>query len=211
MTARRSTRLVYAALALAAVGLIQLADIVLILATPLGEDPCSLDVFGVRFPSNGDGCYVPVGVPAVLAFGTFALAALVGSRRFDLAPLAGLAAGVIAVAVGGSLPAQDGIVTTTAMLVGLLGTVSFLVYVPTGPRARAGASRAWRIALVACGALFVLDTAFSGFMRSSPAGPQGAFVVAGALILAAGLWSGRLAAGEPGGAEIPAPADASPA
>jgi hypothetical protein len=210
MTDRRSPRLFDAALAILGVSMVQLVDILLITrGSPAeGLDPCSLDVFGLRFPGNGDGCYMPVGIPVALALATLALAALVYWGPRWLAPIAGLAAGVLALALGAALLPQDGLVTTASIQVGLLGASAFLVHIPTGPRRRPAASRAWRIALIACGVLFGLDTAFSGFMRTSAAGPQGAFVVVGVLLLVAGLWSGRLAAREPDEAHISAPAEA---
>jgi len=213
MTFRRSPRLFDAAIAILGVGVVQLANILLITRGEPAEglDPCSLDVFGLRFPGNGDGCYMPVGIPVGLALATLALAALVYWGPRTIAPVTGLAAGVLALALGAALLPQDGLVTTASIQVGLLGATAFLIHVPTGPRRRTAAGRAWRIALVACAVLFGLDTAFSGFMRTSPAGPQGAFVVVGVLLLVAGLWSGRLAAREPGEAQISPPAEASAA
>jgi drug/metabolite transporter (DMT)-like permease len=96
-----------------------------------------------------------------------------------------------------SILPEDGPFNVSTLMVALLAAVLFLVVVPRGPASSRWARRGWILALVACAVLFLFDTTFSGFMRTSPVGFQFAFVVVGGAVLGAGLLSGRLEGGKP--------------
>jgi hypothetical protein len=187
----RPTRLLFAALAIVGVGLLQIVEIVAVVAgpPPEGMGPCSVDLFGLRFPSNPDACYRPVGIAAVLAVAAILFGVALALRPSQIARLGAVVAAAAAVVAVPGVLSQFDVVTTTTIQVALLGAAVFLIVVPSGTSG-SRTRRWWIRAVAACVVLGLLDQMFSGFLFDTKPGPQLSFFIIAASIAAAG-WLGR--------------------
>jgi hypothetical protein len=194
----RPGRLQLAALAIAAAGVLQIVEILAILrgVPPDGMDPCSLDLFGLRVPPNGDGCSIPVSVPAALAVATILFAAALVGRPSGLARLGAAIAAAAFVLTVPAVAAQFDVVTTTTFQAALFGAATFLIVVPDRRNATLG-RRFWIVAIAGCIVLGVLDFMFSGFLYATKPMPQISFFIVAAAIAGAGWIANRLQSGAP--------------
>lgn len=191
--AARLPRLLLAALAIAGVGLLQLLEIFRIAtgSPPDGIDPCSLDLFGLRFPPNGDGCYIQIGLPALFALAALVLAVALAARPSRVARLAAVVSGVAFVLTIPGVLSQFDVFTAATFEAALLGAATFLIAVPSGANGSA-IRRRWIAAIVGCVGLGVFDFMFSGFLYAIKPMPQVGFFIVAASIAGGGWLASRL-------------------
>lgn len=181
MIAGRAMRIVLAAFAIGAVGLLTLIGFV-------RPTIASLDECGGTC-SYGTPTIVLVAVPTVaviLAVGLLLWPAMLAR------PLA-VASGIVAIALVGPVMQVPSAVLAAVILC-VFGASTFLLAPPVGRGAGPWASGSWIIAMMAALVLWQLDASGFSYLVTDPVAPQPqpVFLVVGAVVLGAGLLSGAL-------------------
>jgi hypothetical protein len=154
---------------------------------------CGIQAFGVQYPMGGD-CYASIDDTVALLAGVLLLGLAVLARRGRWLSLTAIPCGLMALRFVPPVMQQTVPLTPETLQLALFAAVPFLVVRPAGPARSEIARVTWILAMLALGALAILDMLFSGFFSPAQQGPQVGLVVVLVAVALAGWVSGRLVA-----------------